>query len=641
MFNNEQKEITKKINALFAKTNFFERLCDHSFNDINQVIKNLSKIINYYLVTQDTRITYHIETLLSKANSITETNPNILFHPSNSFYLNYYRLNGLNPYISIKNYPKLDLEKLDREVSLFSTPPDDCYSSIYQDIESAIIESFSCPNILFKSILKQPKSKELPIVVGTTETNYYRSILDIRLKNIQSEYPETYAKIGKKAINGIIGKDSLLVLFSRTTKRHNISTKDIEDNITGLFIPSIYLSYIKIPSKYKLLSICAANKQLRNGELININTGNEYTLPISESQSFIGTQYSRYEEISVTDLFEYTNSEFTGDINYDIDLIYGQLDSNKSRKAALEDVGKNIESIKQRDDIIVRKNGNKYEIRNGRHRILYLKYFYMSNYASYKKDGILHRLQRYVTIPMNVESSIQDKIANEYLLKLYLLNPKIQIYKTNINNDNPNIIVVLNNRIYSLPDTNSIIEFYNYISNSIFNNKYYIGENDPTRYQEYQKLFDYLVISLKEKTFTMDLLDIIKHLLTQGITVENTNYQITKLNSQTIYSAYVDFQHNIQLNRIFKTKKDLIKKTENKYKINKIGSIIMTIIKKNPHLIELSWDDFYQILITYPELSQYDEELLKDSADHAGYQKLKLEYLLIEDNEYTKFPKIW
>lgn len=641
MFNNEQKEITKTINALFAKTNFFERLCDYSFNDINQVIKNLSKIINYYLVTQDTRITYSMDILLSKANSVTESNPNILFHPSNSFYLNYYKLNGLNPYISIKNYPKLDLEKLDREVSLFSTPPDDCYSAIYQDIEPAIIESFSCPNILFKSILKQPQSKELPAVVGTTETNYYRSILDIRLKNIQSEYPQTYAKIGKKAINGIIGKDSLLVLFPRTTKRHNISAKDIEDNITGLFIPSIYLSYIKIPSKYKLISICAANKQLRNGELISINTGNEYTLPTPEHQSFIGTQYSRYEEISVTDLFEYTNPEFTGDINYDIDLIYGQLDSNKSRKAALEDVGKNIESIKQRDDIIVRKNGNKYEIRNGRHRILYLKHFYMSNYASYKKDGILNRLQRYVTIPMNVESSIQDKLANEYLLKLYLLNPKIQIYKTNINNDYPNIIVVLNNRIYSLPDTNSIIEFHNYISNSIFNNKYYIGENDPTRYQEYQKLFDYLVISLKEKIFTMDLLDIIKHLLTQGITLENTNYPITKLNIQTIYSAYVDFQHNIQLNRIFKTNKDLIKKTEDKYKINKIGSIIMTIIKNNPHLIELSWDDFYQILITYPELSQYDEELLKDSADHAGYQKLKLEYLLIEDKEYTKFSKIW
>lgn len=640
MFNNEQKEITKTINDLFAKSNFFEILCNDSFNDINQVIENLSKIINYYLVTQDKRISYPMDILLKKANSILEVNPNILFHPSNSFYLNYYKLNGLNPYISIKNYPKLGLETLDREVSLFSTPPADYYSAIYQDVKRAIIESFSCPDILFKSILKQPQNKELPIVVGTTETNYYRSILDIRLKNIQSEYPKTYAKIGKRAINGIIGKDSLLVLLPRCTKRHTISAKDIEDNITGLFIPSIYLSFIKIPSKYKLLSICAANKQLRNGELINVNTGCEYTLPTQEHQPFTIIQYSRYEEISVTDLFEYTNSEFTGDINYDIDLIYGQLDSNKSRKTALEDVGKNIESIKQRDDIVVRKVGTKYEIRNGRHRILYLKYFYVSNYISYKKDGDLNHLQQYVTIPMNIESSIQDKIANEYLLKLNLLNIKIHFYKTNINNDNPNIIAILNNRIYSLPDTKSIIEFYTYISNSTFKNKYYIGENDPTRYQEYQKIFDYLVIFLKEKTFTMDLLDIINHLLTQGLTLKNTNYQINQLNIQAIYNSYVDFQQAIQLNRIFKTKKDLIKKTEDKYKMPQIGLTIMSIIKSNPHLIELSWDDFYQVLVTYPELSQYDEELLKDSADHAGYQKLKLEYLLLEDNEYTKTLKI-
>lgn len=636
----EQNEIAKTINTLFAKKNFFEKLCDYSNNDINLVTYNIGKIINYYLVTKDTRTSYPIIELLKKTNEVTETSLDILFHPSNSFYLNYYRLNGLNPYIKINNIPKIDLEYLDRDISLFPSYIDICYSKIYSDINEAITESFLCPNSLFKSILKQPKGKELPLVVGTSEKNYYRSILDIRLKNIHPEITKTHTTIAKKALNGIIGKDSVIVLLPKKTHFTNISEKDIKDNITGLFIPPIYLSFIKIPSKYKLLSMCAANKQLRNGELLNINTGEKYELPIQDKQEFIGTMYSRYEQISVTDLFEYTNSEFTGDIDYDIDLIYGQLDSNKSREAALRNTVQNIESIKKRDDITVRKKGNKYEIRNGRHRILYLKHFYVSNYESYKQDNRLHTLKKYVTIPMNVESSIEDEITTQYILKLYYLNPRTEFYKTNINNDLPNLIIVFNNRVYSINSTEEIIELHNYLLQNHFHNKYYICENDSNYSKDYQKIFDYLIINLKEKTYNMDLLDIIRHLINKGIEIDDTIHQLSKLNIGQLYASYVDLQHNLQLQRIFNTKRDIIKKTKNKYKATEVGQFIMNLINRHPKLIELSWDNLYKILITYKELSEYDEEFLRDSADFAGYQKLKLEYIL-KDEEYTKPPKLW
>lgn len=634
------KKITNTINTLFSKPKFFEKLCKLSNNDINIVINNISKIINYYLVTQDTIISYSILELLSKSNEIKETNQNILFHPSNSFYINQYRIGGINPYIHISpiNSPKLDI--LDQNVSLFPHNEIDSYSSIYQSINQAIIESFSCPEQLFKSVLKQPKGKELPFVVGTTETNYYQSILDIRLRNIKEEEQKTNSKIGKKAISQIIGKDSMLVLFPRKTPRYEILEKDIKDNITGVYIPPTELSFIKIPSKYKLLSICATNKQLRNGELLDINTGLDYQLPSPSDDFDYWPQYSRYEAISVTEDFIYTNSEFTGDISYDIDLIYGQLDSNKSREIAFSDPAKNIASIKRRDDIIVRKIGDKYNIRNGRHRILYLKHFYVSNYEEYKRDNKLHMLKKYITIPMNVESAIQDKLANEYLLKIFQLFPNVYIFKIDINNDDPSIILTIDKKSYALKNVSEIIKFYNYIKDNQFENEFYLIENDPTNNQNYSRLFDHLVLTLKEKIFDMNLLEIIEYILKEGIIIDNTKYNILKLNIHQIYSSYSDLQRNVQLNRLFNLKKDLISITANKYKIRSISNYIMSIIQNNPELIELSWDDFHKVLLTYEDLSSYDKEFLKEAADLGGYQKIKLEYLLKEmDDTNTKSTK--
>lgn len=632
------KKIANTINNLFSKPKFFEKLCKFSDNDIDIVIANLSKIINYYLVTQDTIISYSILDLLLKSNEIKETNKDILIHPSNSFYINQFKLSGINPYINISPLNTPNLESIDSSISLFPQTEIDFTSSIYLNPNQAIVESFSCPKTLFKSILKQPKGMELPFVVGTTETNYYQSILDIRLKNIKEEEQKTKSKLAKKAVNSLVGNNALLVLFPTTTKRYQVKDNEIKKNKTDLFIPPTELSFIKIPSKYQLLSICAENKQLRNGELLDINTGKEYSIPSSQEEVDYWPQYSRYEAISVTDDFLYTNTEFTGDIEYDIDLIYGQLDSNKSRDIALSDPSKNIASIKRRDDIIVRKIGNKYSIRNGRHRILYLKYLYHTYYEEYKKDNRLDELKRYLTVPMNVESAIQDKIANEYLVKIFKLYPNTYIYKIDINNDDPSIILTLSEKTYALQGISEIIRFYNHLKNNNLENEFYIGENDSTNAINYARLFDYVILTLKEKIYDMNLLQIIEYMFKEGITIEGTKYNILKLNMLQMYASYSELQRNVQINRLFNLKKDIVKTTANKYKIKSVSIFIMSLIENNPQLIELSWDEFYEILTTYEELSSYDKEFLKDAADFGGYQKLKLEYLL-KDMEYTKSPK--
>lgn len=641
LFKTKQKEICKTINTYFLRPNFLEEICNYSNNNYEQVISNISRIINYYIVTNDQTLDYSIEELLMKANSVTTNQTEFLVYPSNSVYLNQLRFQGINPYYNTNNVSRISIDTLDASISAYPLMYNPFYSPIYQNIKEAIIESFTKPDTIYKSILKQPKGKELPIVLGNDEKHYYSSILELRIKNAEDTLKDTCANIGKKVINKIIGQDSLLVLFPSSSRRYSISDKDIEDKTTGLYIPPQYLSFIRIPSKYKIITQCAINKKLCPGELLDYNTGATYTTPSPTVLSYPLIIYSRYERVSVTNEFEYANLEFTGDIEYDIDLIYGQLDSNKSRQALRNKVGTNIESMKMRDDITVRKSKEgKYEIRNGRHRILYLKKFYTFNYNEYKKDNRLQELKRYVTIPMNVESTITDELTNEYVLKLYQLDFTTAFYKSNINNDEPQLIIVIKDRAYYISNNQEIINLYNYLLNGELYNPYYIGKNDNTRNKEYQKLFEYLILELREKIYTMELIDIIRYLKEEGIHVNGRNHKLDTINYYVFFLAYNDIQHTLQRNKVFNQKHDIVKRTERNLLLHKLGKIIMKILNENKELLSIPWENLYETLQIYPELSLYDKETLEEAANLAGYQKIRLEYLF-KDTEYTKMPKIW
>lgn len=641
LFKTKQKEICKTINKYFLRPNFLEEICNYSNNNYEQVISNISRIINYYIETNDQTLDYSIEELLMKANSVTTNQTEFLVYPSNSIYLNQLRFQGINPYYNTNNVSRISIDTLDASISAYPLMSNPFYSPIYQNIKEAIIESFTKPDTIYKSILKQPKGKELPIVLGNDEKHYYSSILELRIKNAEDTLKDTCANIGKKVINKIIGQDSLLVLFPSSSRRYSISDKDIEDKTTGLYIPPQYLSFIRIPSKYKIITQCAINKKLCPGELLDYNTGATYTTPSPTVLSYPLIIYSRYESVSVTNEFEYANLEFTGDIEYDIDLIYGQLDSNKSRQALRNKVGTNIESMKMRDDITVRKSKEgKYEIRNGRHRILYLKKFYTFNYNEYKKDNRLQELKRYVTIPMNVESTITDELTNEYVLKLYQLDFTTAFYKSNINNDEPQLIIVIKDRAYYISNNQEIINLYNYLLNGELYNPYYIGKNDNTRNKEYQKLFEYLILELREKIYTMELIDIIRYLKEEGIHVNGRNHKLDTINYYVFFLAYNDIQHTLQRNKVFNQKHDIVKRTERNILLHKLGKIIMKILNENKELLSMPWDNLYETLQIYPELSLYDKETLEEAANLAGYQKIRLEYLF-KDTEYTKMPKIW
>lgn len=627
------------INKLFNKPNFFESLCNYSNNNLDTVITNISKIINYYLVTEDPKITYSISELLIKANSVTIQKENVLFYSTNSYYQKSIQLTGLNFIIDLKQIHHENLSILNNELSFGPIPINTYYIPFKKDIKESIISSFKCPEIIYQGIFKQPKSKELPFITGASEKSYYSSILEIRLKNASDMMKKTCATIGHKIIKEVIGKDSLLVLFPKRTSKYIITPTELEKEETGIHIPPAYISFIKIPSKYKLISICAQNLQYQKGKPLDVNTGAPYQVFYKEQLPENLLTYSRYELVSVTNNFTYSNTEFTQDINYDIDLIYGSLDSNKSRQRVSPNPNENIKFIKNRVDIIVRKIGNEYEIRNGRHRILYLKYLYVKNYNSYLETNDLEKLKKMVTIPMNVERSIENPIINEYIIKLSYLFRKINFFKNNINNEENEFILLLNQNAYIIRSESDIIELYNLLINNNIFNKYYIGSDELSQKYDYQKIQDYLVLTLREKIYNMSFLEIITYIKNNGFYIDNIFYGISNINFCALYSIYLDIQHNIQICTILGKEISVIKKAELREKMEEVGNIIMEILYKNPAYIKLDWYEFVKIISKHPKLKNYNNDFLEKAANHSGYQKLKF-ISVFSDDEYTKELKL-
>lgn len=631
--NSNHKQVSDTINSLFATPSFWPDLCEYSNNNLKEVTKNTSLIINYYLISKDRNISYSIPELFSRIERYPKRESNILVIPSNEYYKTTYKFTGVNSRVPLLKLFPVQLETLDSCISFYPENENDCYTPIYKDITKSIEESFECPKILYKSILKQPHNKEVPVVVGTDEHHYYTSVLEVRLKNAEEELQRTCAKIGQSAMKKIVAKKPILVLAPKKGKGYEISEKDIENNITGLYIPASDLAFITLPSKYDLINTCALNKKKRNGELLDINTGEDYQYKPEEPKQLADFYYSRWETVSVTDTFQYSNDEFTEDISYDIDLIYGYLDTNNARHKVTKNHAENIKQIKSRDDITVRRVGKKYLIRNGRHRLLYLKKFYVDNYETYKEVDQLAKLKRIVTIPMNVESTLVDSRAHNYLIRIKNLYPNSSFIKIDINHDRTELFITLGSKVYLVKNSADLSDLYQELLNNNLNNDFYYGEHTTLKQLDYEKMFDYLILTFREEIYNMTLLDIINYVLNNGYYIGSLFYRPEVLNYHAMYQGYADIQHDLQIGRIYNVKRDIVKKTENKQRLKEIGTKIIQIIKNNPELLNLSWKDLYNFLMTYQEFQEFDSTFLEEAANVMGYQKYKVQKMYEEEKK--------
>ncbi len=543
----------KYLKTILETEDFYPFLCAFSNNDIEKTIDNLAKLINYILTNDEELRNKSIKELLTEALSYQKQGEFFIFS-TNSYLDNIFALTGLNLDARRKGMMS-ELTKLDQNLS-FLTYDKSSYFPIYGSIRKAIEEGFKHPKSLYTSILKQPANKIKPITVGETETKYYNSILQERLQNLPKEYAKTGTKVANKVLNEIIGRDITLYFLP--------TDKEYEDELTFSILP-IHLRKISIPSRYTLLNICAKNKGLHPGEKISIVDGKPYKEPMPKpKKAYSSLRYIRYEKVPIDDTFTYENNELTGDLSYDLDLLYGKLDNDKNVRGTLSSssLNQNIERIHNSNDINLNLRNGIYDIKNGRHRLLYLKNFFLSNYKSYSNPILLNRLKEMVTIIAAVNRTCEDEEINYYLINLERMFPFIRFIKNDIQNDDFSIIIILGNNSYLIENKQELIEFYNLASKEKFDNEFFFGFNYRYEYISGPVLIAKVITEVKEQFTKMDLADIIYYLRSKPIILRNEQIDISKLNIEMLYNAYTMVIHLIELGELRNNPFDYVAKSE-------------------------------------------------------------------------------
>lgn len=608
------KRRVELINSLLNNHTFLVSLCTYSNNDISILLQNIIKIINYYLHSNDFVVTDNVSSLFSKINTSSFSSDKYSFYPTSSYLKKNIKINGLQ---STSIHPPkffLELSEIEKEISInkHNSKNND---EIYSDLPKALLTSLTYPNILFESILKYPKTE--PQQYDKSEKAYYYSILQKRLSNIPEDTYATNARKAKKWFNAFVGEKPLLVVIPR-----NLTPKS---NMIEKTISPLNLAYIELPTLYTLQNICSLNKP-------------SLSLPEEQPKSKHYVYYSRFEHLPINSDFIYSNEEFTGDIDYDVDLIYGALDYNGTRKKISTSPYVNMQAIKNTYNIVVRKSHNKYEIKNGRHRLLYVKNYYVQNYDYYAQKGSLDFLKDLVTLIVTVDHFIEDDNVNNILAKLRN-KYKAEFLKYNIMNDEPGIIIIIDNKAYAVKNILELTDFYNKISNSENIDSYFLSPHTSDSNYNYPSIIEYLIVTLKEQIYSMDLLDIINYLLTNGITISDKHYDIEELDYYALFNQYALLVNHINLLELRGLPVDIVEKTTRNSELRKIGRIIVDILLSNKEYLSLEWSEFVVILHKHPKLQDFDDKTLLEAANLSEYKKLKYEYFR-EENK-SKPNKLW
>ena len=594
------------INELLNNYDFLTSLSNYSHNDFNTFIHNISLMINYYLNSNSFVVTENMEYLFTKINSTPLTN-NYSFYPTNTYFKKTFRLNGLQ--LSSNALPKylLDLRTIEQSVSM-NCENKDHKPEVFIDLEPALTTALTYPSIFYESILKTPKTKEQSY--EEDEASHYHSILQTRLENVPNDLRESSTKKAHKWFNVFIGQKPLLVIFSSNLKSQNIKP--------------VFLSYLELPTKYTLEQICHQNK-------------NSKVKQHQPQRPKCYVLYSRYESLPINTEFTYSNEELTGDSDYDLDLIYGALDYNGTRSKISNEPYVNMQRIKDSYNIVVRKQNGQYEIKNGRHRLLYAKNYYLQNYDYYKSKDQLDFLRKLTSLIVNVEHFIENEDINK-LLKYLLTQYKAKFIKYDINNDEPGIIILIDKKVYVINNIDELSALINDLASNT-KSKYYLSDNEEDQPIDYNQIMYYLIITLKEQIYTMNFLDITKYLLTNGYYIGNKHFILTSIDYYTLYNKYTSLQSMIKLHELQNKPLDIVNKTLTNIHLMEIGKIIIDIIKSKKYAIDLEWPELLPILKNNPLLKGIDDDTLLAAANQAGYQTLKYQSIL-KDNSF-KFPKLW
>ena len=603
-----RKANEKFINKLMNDSSFLVRLCNYSNNDIELVIKNLAKILDYYITNPDCEYPNNIEVLFRTiASSPKIDNYHII--PYNGAYTKTIRHLGIRPELYYKDGMLYYLN------SLLSYQPTEERLVVYNNIEEALQNGFTSPKTLYNQILKQPKNKKQPLTVGITEYDYYLDVIETRINNTKYRNMKEVHRLAKKVLKKYTEKGITLCF-----------TKDKETNKP---IPAKDLLIISLPSKHQLQKICAFNKNIKIGSKVLDEPPSKKEYPKYSSLS-----YTRIEQVPIDDTFTYVNPELTGDVSYDIDTVYGRLDYKDTKNTLSSNPDENIARIKNLNDInLVRRNGE-YLIENGRHRIVYLKNYYENNKAYYERIGKLNELKRYLTIPVNVEMTIEDKRINELLLSLQKISPQMRFLKVDITNDEPNLVVVAEGHAYHVNGEKELLLLTKYLMSKQPMNEFYIGSMTRTK-KNYLELTYHLIATLKEKFYLMNFIEIINYLKTHEVIVNGNEYHGDILDYFNLHACYTDINHRVALGRIRSNEEQIIKDAEAAEINIQLGNMLTSLFKSKPDLILLDVDTLTRIIKSREEFASYPELVIKRSIENNEY-RVKNIYNMLKESQDSK-----
>lgn len=215
-------------------------------------------------------------------------------------------------------------------------------------------------------------------------------------------------------------------------------------------IPIEDIEGIRLPTRGFISSICRENVDSKKFRAERSRKKEEF---YRQERHFdeVAFTYTRTEDLEIDpDTFIYYNSGLFGEIYEDYRLLYNdeRYSNNNFRLSPLQrSFEDNLADIRMKNDIQLRKYGNVYEIENGRHRLLYLL-----------------RASEKVTIPVHVTRRIEDRDFNVTLNALKK-DFGVKVYKNNLLDDEPNILVEHDGIAYEVRDIESLHVFSDNLRN--------------------------------------------------------------------------------------------------------------------------------------------------------------------------------
>lgn len=404
---------------------------------------------------------------------------------------------------------------------MFSNMDDMFYfCEAYANDPSKVIEMIN-KIIKFAFVYQKFETEELTIGMALDEMR--------RLEDLDAKYAE-YLKKTNGLWQRLIKEPSKTFVYEVINEEIRLS------DVKGL----------ELPSFSKIEEICNINKD-REEKRKQMEKKYEKNLGFSK----VGFSYVRPELVTINNKMIYKGFGLTGNIERDLEVLYqdDRYGSMGVKEGPLyRGYEANIENMRNQNDITLRKYGNVNIIENGRHRLVYI--------MAYGNEE---------TLAIKVIRRFEDKEINVILSELRE-KYGFSIYKNNLLNDEFDILLGYDNKVYNIKSKAELLKFYdefkkdnsNISFSSIKFEEIELDYNDKEEIADRYTLIIYdLYLKYGESIITGNLTDLIERLNIEGDSIlydaynaVQFRYQYSKVHNTDFNQYFTDVVNKIRNNNI-------------------------------------------------------------------------------------------